>query len=74
VKGFADLGDLPEEARIQVVVKACRAGNICGVIVDTQEKADRYAVMFRAFGVRVIDTKPGPLQGSVLLRVGPKES
>jgi hypothetical protein len=74
VKAFADLGDLPEEDRIKVIVEACRAGNICGVVFETQEKADRYSLMLRAYGVRIIDTKPGPIKDSVMLRVGPKES
>jgi hypothetical protein len=74
VKAFADLGDLPEADRVKLVVEACRAGNICGVVVETQAKADRYAELFKAYGVRIIDTKPGPIKDSVMLRVGPKES
>ena len=47
VKGYADLGDLPEDERIRIIGEYAMAGNQVGVPVDEEgpdgyAKADRY--------------------------------
>jgi catechol 2,3-dioxygenase-like lactoylglutathione lyase family enzyme len=75
VKGFADLGDLPEDDRIRIAAETAAGGLIVGVAVDDEtEKVARYVAKLLARGVRVIDQQPGPVKGAVLIRIGPKES
>jgi hypothetical protein len=75
VKGYADLADLPEDDRITSIGKTAAAGNVVGVVVDDDAKADRYIKkLSRRFpNVRVIDRGAGPVAGTVLVRVGPAE-
>ena len=74
MKAYADLADLPEDERINVIARAAADGHIVGFIVDDEPKADRYIRKLAAHPVRVIDRAPGPVKGTVLVRVGPKES
>jgi hypothetical protein len=73
MKAFADLADLPEDERIAIIVRTASAGNVVGVVVDDDQAADRYIRKLNA-RVRVIDRQAGPVKGTVLIRVGPKES
>lgn len=76
MKAFADLADLPEDDRITIIAQTASApgAGIIGVVVDDDAKADRYiAKLLKASSqVRIIDRGPGPVKGSVLIRVGPK--
>ncbi len=72
---FADLADMPEDDRIAIIARVAAAGKIVGFIVDDDTKADRYIQKLAAFPVRIIDRAPSALvKGTVLVRVGPKES
>lgn len=74
MKAFADLADLPEDERIQIIATTAAAGQIVGFFVDDDAKADRYVRKLAAYPVRVIDRKAGFVKGTVMVRVGPKES
>lgn len=69
--GFTDLADLPEDDRIRIIADAAMTGATVGFIVDDAPKADRYIQKLGAYRVRIIDLGPGPVPGSVLVRVGP---
>ncbi len=75
MKAYADLADLPEDERIRLAAETAMRGNIVGVVTDDEPgKPERYIRKLEAHGVRVIDHSPGPVKGSILIRVGPKES
>lgn len=74
MKAYADLADLPEDERIAVIARVAAAGQIVGFVVDDDPKADRYIKKLSALPVRIIDRGQGPVKGTVLVRVGPKES
>lgn len=74
MKAFADLADLPEDDRIKVIARTAAEGEIVGFIVDDDAKADHYIDKLMAYPVRIIDRGRGPVRGTVLVRVGPKES
>jgi hypothetical protein len=77
----ADLHRLSENDRIKLIgesVMNAPAGSgdkppMNGFIVETEEKADRYiAKLLKRFpGIRIIDRQPGPVVGTILVRVGP---
>lgn len=72
MKGFADLADLPEDERITVIGRCAEDGNVTGVVVEDEEKADRYVrKLLVRHKVRIIGRGPGPVAGTVLIRVGP---
>jgi hypothetical protein len=73
-QGFADLADLPEDERIRLIAGTAEQGHIVGFVVDDEPKADRYIKKLAVYPVRFIDRSPGPVKGTVLVRVGPKES
>lgn len=71
MKGYADLADLPEDARIRAVVTNARAhrGDIIGVFVDDEpEKVERYQTKLRMAGLRIIDVTDGLVKRSKLIR------
>jgi hypothetical protein len=71
MKGFADLADLPEDERIDIIVATAKAnpGTVIGVTVDDEpEKANRYRAKLIAGGLKIIDVAPGPVKGSMFLR------
>lgn len=75
MKAFANLADLPEDERIRIAAETAACGHVVGVAVDDEpEKVARYVRKLRAQGVRVLDQTPGPVNGCVLIRIGPKES
>lgn len=51
-----------------------RPAGIIGFVVDDDVKADRYItkLLKASSQVRIIDRGPGPVKGTVLIRVGPK--
>lgn len=74
MEAYADLGDLPEDQRIEVIARTAAAGKVVGFIVDDEVTADHYISKLVGHPVRVIDRKPGPVKNTVMVRVGPKES
>ncbi|MDX2074686.1 MAG: hypothetical protein SFX19_10055 [Alphaproteobacteria bacterium] len=78
--GYTDLGDLPENKRIEVignmVMTAPQISHdrpfVAGIALEDQAKADRYAEKLkkRFPQIRIIETVPGLVPGTVLLRVG----
>lgn len=75
MKAFADLADLPEDDRIDIIAQAARDGAIVGFVVEDDQKADRYVQKLRERGrTRIIGRGPGPVENTVLVRVGPAES
>lgn len=73
MEGYADLADLPEDERIEIIARTAKSGRIVGVAIDDEdEKVDRYIRKLTALGVRIIDRGPGLVKHTVLVRVGPK--
>jgi hypothetical protein len=73
VKGFADLGELPEDERIALIGETAREC-VIGFIVETNAKADRYVrkLLERFPAVRLVGRGPGPVANSILVRIGPR--
>lgn len=81
MKAFADLADLPEDQRIEAIGRLTMEGPASstdkpimnGFIVETPSKAARYIAKLKEQfpGIRIIDQNPGPLAGTVLVRIGP---
>lgn len=78
MEAYADLADLPEDERIRIIAEVAAAGKIVGFVVDDDAnepgKADRYIEKLKAYPVRFIDRKPGPVKGATIVRIGPKEN
>lgn len=75
MKGYSDLADLPEDERIQIIGESAMAGNIIGIAIDDDDrKVRRYLkkLLKRFPGIRHIDTIPGIVPGTVIVRVGPE--
>lgn len=69
---YADLADLPEDARIEMIGEMAARGLLVGFVVEDDEKADRYVgKLVDRFKVRIVDRMPGPVKNTVLVRVGP---
>jgi hypothetical protein len=76
---YADLGDLPEDQRIEAIGKAVMGGSkssgdkpiMAAFVVEDDEKADRYIkkLQERFPGIRVIDRFKGPVPGTISVRV-----
>lgn len=71
---FADLADLPEDERIRLIAGTAAHGHMVAFIVDDDAKADRYVTKLAKYPVRIINREPGPVKGTIAVRVGPKES
>lgn len=72
MKAFADLADLPEDTRIDIIGQTASGGALVGFVVDDDEKADRYIKkLSERFKVRIIDRGAGPVANTILVRVGP---
>lgn len=79
--GFADIADFEEDKRIEIIGhNAMDHKRTVGFIVDAmpyktpQEKADRYIEKLQARypGIRIIERgAPGPLAGTLFVKVGP---
>lgn len=76
MKAYADLADLPENERIAIIGQTAASGQVVGFFVDDDAKADRYLKKLLAgYSVRLIDRKKDAVvKGTVMVRVGPKES
>lgn len=70
----SDLAGGSEDDRITIIGKTATRGAIVGFIVEDDAKADRYIdkIMTRFTRVHVIDRKPGPVAGTILVRIGPQ--
>lgn len=76
-EGFADLADLPEDKRIEIIGHTVTVhGKTVAVCVDdVASKVARYVRKLSAIpGVVVLDQTKGPVKGSVTIRVGPVRS
>jgi hypothetical protein len=83
IKGYADLADLDEDARIEQIGNAALSGRqtsedkplIIGFVVDDDGgvKGDRYVkkLQDRFPTIRIIDRHKGPVPQTELIRVGP---
>ena len=72
MKAYADLYELPERARIDVIGRTAADGHIVGFVVEDEAKADRYVEqLLERFKVRIVDRVPGPVPNTILVRVGP---
>lgn len=75
MKAYADLYQLPEDARIQVIGKAATVG-ITGIIVEKAdlEKINRYIrkITTEFPEVTFLSKTDGPTKDTVLLKFGPK--
>ena len=74
-KGYADLADLPEDERIQIIGFHTMKGNIVAIAIDDDdEKVARYIekITTRFPKLRHIDTLPGLVPDTVMVRIGPK--
>ncbi len=71
LKGYADLADLSEDERIEVMAdQITRRGLTAAVVVDDEPgKPERYTEKLEAKGCRVIDRQDGPAKGMVTLTV-----
>ena len=70
-EGFADLADLPEDDRIEIIGRTAEAGKKVAFVVDDDEKADRYVrKLIERHAVRVLSRGPGPVKSTVVT-VGP---
>ncbi len=71
---FADLGNLDENQRIALIGDAVMClGKTCGVVVETDEKADRYVKKLtdKFPGIVVVARFHGPVKGTVTVKLGP---
>ena len=72
MKAYADLADLPEDARIDIIGQAAELGERVGFFVDNDATADRYIEkLTKRFKVAVLERKPDVLvKGTVFVKVG----
>jgi hypothetical protein len=70
---FADLGDMPEDERLEVIGITAEAGAQVAFVVDDMPKADRYVAKLKDAGYKIQEVSrcKGP-NGTVIVRVGPK--
>lgn len=74
MKGYADLGDLPEDERIRIIGEHAAAGNLVAVpIEDEPAKIARYIrkVTTRFPTVRHVDTVAGIVPKTKTIRFAP---
>ena len=76
LKGFADVADLSEDDRIDVIGRtAIEKNQVVGCVVDAAPaaKADRYIDKLRAKfpTLQILHRGPGPTPGTTLIKVGP---
>jgi hypothetical protein len=71
---FADIADHDEDTRIEIIGHAAvDHQQVTGFIVETDAKADRYVRKLQEKYplIRIIARSPGPVAGTVLVKVGP---
>ncbi len=73
MRAYADLSDLPEADRLRAIVDCVNAGNVVAVAVDDEaEKIARYIRRLKFRGVRYMETCPGLVPETVIIKFGPK--
>lgn len=76
-KAYADLGDLEEDQRIDIIGQTVMRGRlVVGVCVDdVPGKPERYIEKLkkRYPGIRILDQFKGPVKGVVTIRVAPPD-
>lgn len=72
-KGFADLADMPEDERIEMIAHhVIEHGLTAAVCVDDLPgKPERYTRKLERAGCRVVSQTKGPVAGIVTLKVEP---
>lgn len=73
---FADIADLEEDRRIEIIGGMAMAGKTVAFITDSDEgKADRYIKKLteRFPGIRILGRFDGPVPNTVSVKVGPPE-
>lgn len=69
---YADLFDLRERERIDLIGRTATDGHVVGFIVEDDAKADRYlAQLHERFKIRVVERGVGPVENTVFVKVGP---
>ena len=71
---IADLGDIPEDKRINAIGQAAEAGKSVAFIVEDNAKADRYIrKLTERFNVKVVERGNGPTSDTVWVKVARKQ-
>lgn len=74
MKAYFDVADLPEDSHISIIVATViETQKIVGFIVADDADADRYIAKIRSASpqVRIIARGPGPVESTVMVRIGP---
>jgi RecJ-like exonuclease len=74
--GYADLADYDEDTRIKVIGHtAMRTKKIIGIIVEDDEKADRYISKLTALypAIKVVERGPGPIENTIAIKIKAEE-
>lgn len=71
---FADLGDMPEDRRIDCIGKCVEAGKTVGFIVESKKIGDRYIkkLLLDFPNLVVLAKFDGPVSQTITIKVGPK--
>ncbi|MDP2319590.1 MAG: hypothetical protein Q8O42_09670 [Acidobacteriota bacterium] len=73
MKAYADLAGMPEDDRIKVIAETAASGEVVGFVVEYEAKADRYIRKLEKYPlVKVTHRGPGPVTGTILVRVSAK--
>lgn len=74
VKAFANLAELPEDARIEIIGRTAENNQRVAFIVEDQEKADRYMKkLTERFNVSIASQLPGPVPETICVVVIKRE-
>jgi len=71
---FADLADLEEDKRIEIIAAAVRSGKKVAFVTDSDPgKADRYIAKLKAKCPEIVihGKHPGPVRDTVMVTAGP---
>lgn len=71
-RGYADLGDLPEDERIKIFCEDALRGEVVGVVIDNEQpKIDRYIrkIINYSKALRISDRGKGPVKGTYFLKI-----
>ncbi len=71
--GFADLADLPEDKRIELIAHHVRDHGITAAVCvdDKPGVPERYTMKLEKLGCRVLEQMKGPVPNVITLKVGP---
>lgn len=73
---YADLADLPENKRIQIIGERAMKGEVIAFVVEDDRKADRYLKKIANRFPKIVQLArvPGPIEGAVTVKVGLPET